>query len=169
MRRGARTINRSIRRMWENSWRFWAAVILILGAIYELVSREGREKLLMSCFLCGKWCTTTSVISIVPSSLSVLELLSLYSSVVPSDVTILPFYLLMCLVGHIAYIFLFPLWLSPMFFHAHSETDDDPVWHCRSQWWVVAVTIWRTEEGDQRGVNGSQSRFLDGTRHISQN
>jgi hypothetical protein len=30
-------------------------------------------------------------------------------------------------------------------------------------------TNWRTEEGDQRGLNGSQSKFLEVTRHISQN
>jgi hypothetical protein len=54
VRRGGRTINRCIRRMRENYWRCRAAVILILGAMCELVSREGRPRLLMSCFLCGK-------------------------------------------------------------------------------------------------------------------
>jgi hypothetical protein len=29
-------------------------------------------------------------------------------------------------------------------------------------------TNWRTREGDQRGVNGSQSKFLEGTWPISQ-
>jgi hypothetical protein len=31
------------------------------------------------------------------------------------------------------------------------------------------VTSWRTEEGDQRGMNESQLKFLDGTQAISQN
>jgi hypothetical protein len=34
---------------------------------------------------------------------------------------------------------------------------------------VSWVCIWRTREGDQKGVNGSQSKFLAGTRPISWN
>jgi hypothetical protein len=103
LRRGARTISRSICRMWGNSWWCQAAVILILGAMCELVSREERERLLMSCFLCDKWRDITinviSIVTIITVSFraAIIRLFVgwiFWSSVVASDVTTLPFCLL---------------------------------------------------------------------------
>jgi hypothetical protein len=66
LRRWARTIHRSISCTYWNSWQCRDVVVFILGAVCELVDREGREKSLMTFSLCGKWGgTTTSVISIV--------------------------------------------------------------------------------------------------------
>jgi hypothetical protein len=66
LRRWARNIHRSIILTYWNSWRCRDAVIFILGAVCELVGREGRERSLMTSSLCGKWGNTTiSVIYIV--------------------------------------------------------------------------------------------------------
>jgi hypothetical protein len=66
LRRWAKIIHRSISLTYWNSWRCRDAMIFMLGAVCELVGREGREMLLMTYSLCGKWGgTTTSVISVV--------------------------------------------------------------------------------------------------------
>jgi hypothetical protein len=135
LRRWARTINQSISLTYWNYWRCRHVVVFILGAMCELVRREGRERSLMTSSLCGKWGgTTTSVISIVTiitrsSWAAIIRFLIswaifIFCSCIRSN---LPFSLLLCLFGFIAYVFLFPLWLSPMFFHAHCEMDCDPV------------------------------------------
>jgi hypothetical protein len=66
LRRWVRTIHRSISLTYWNFWWCRDDVVFILGAVYELVGREGRERSLMTSSLCGKWGgTTTSVNSIV--------------------------------------------------------------------------------------------------------
>jgi hypothetical protein len=66
LRRWVRTIHRSIRLTYWNSWRCQDVVVFILVAVYELVGREGGERSLMTSSLCGKWGgTITSVISVV--------------------------------------------------------------------------------------------------------
>jgi hypothetical protein len=66
LRRWARTINRSISLTYWNSWWCRDVVVFILGAVCELVGREGRGRSLMTFSLCGKWGgTTTSVVFVV--------------------------------------------------------------------------------------------------------
>jgi hypothetical protein len=54
LRRGARTIHRSISLTYWNSWQCRDIVVVILDAVCELVGREGRERLLMTSTLSGK-------------------------------------------------------------------------------------------------------------------
>jgi hypothetical protein len=52
LRRWTRTINRSISLTCWNSWRCRSAIVYILGVVCELVSREGRERSLITSSLC---------------------------------------------------------------------------------------------------------------------
>jgi hypothetical protein len=54
LRRGDKTISGSIGHTWGNSWRCQVVMVLILGVVCELVSREGIERLFIDS-LCGKW------------------------------------------------------------------------------------------------------------------
>jgi hypothetical protein len=54
LRRGVITINQSIGLTCRNSWRCQGAVVCILGVVCELVSREGRERSLITSSLCSK-------------------------------------------------------------------------------------------------------------------
>jgi hypothetical protein len=65
LKRWVRTINESISLTYWNSWRCQDVVVFILGAVCELVSREGKKRSLITS-LCGMWGgTTTSDISVV--------------------------------------------------------------------------------------------------------